>query len=296
MEKEGLIESMKSNFKAMQLIMSIARRPLKGKNEISKMALTQRVNELKAKGVARLYTVANHALSGATASIFFQNLGLMIRHRTDVIYASWQQSSPLYVIPGVAAYTRKLLRNWLHQMLRFKVMVVLRLRLFPSKSDSIIEAFGTTSKWSATPASEVFCNCAKASNDAFDKLEGCVFTKLSVYLERKVGKLPPQWTCKTRMVPGFHKEREKTEEKFQEFQEQVEKKLKGVIEEGCLDPFRISLFDNDKVANKGMSFIKGKQYPALESRFKEVKRELSNFVIGNIDKVKEEGMVICPKR
>lgn len=233
-------------------------------------------------------------MSGATASIFFRNLTAIVRARADVVYLSWEHSSPMFSIPGVANSVRAQLRNVLHKVHRMGVHIVLRLRLSASKTPAVFECFENASYWSGKAVEEVLCPCLNTSLKVFDKVKGHTFTLLSDYLERTVGCLPDGWSVKSRLPPSLLEHQGLASVKFNEFKQKLVNKTKGVLSEEQVTTLPCECFNNGRVAGKWCAFTKGKDYPSLQQRMLAVKNDLKRFCVTSIDKAKEAAIILCP--
>lgn len=275
------------------LMARIARRPLQVGPGFLDLKVVNKLLMLGRWKLASMVRLANSCLHGPTRAIFLNNFVKIIRHRNDVHYGRWVQSSPIYSVPKFQFLVRGCLQRWLSTLAKRGFVLFLRVRISPCAGPKLIEMFDNSKKWCKKEYHQCVCSCRTMFATPFQKLEGCVFFPFSLFLRFLVGDLPDAWNVRTRLVPNWDDLMNEFGLKAQTLMDSVHKKFVKINSDAY---FPTLSFGSPHWASIWSSATGNLHCAALESRFDSLFALLKNYVVTPIDKIRGEAMVICPMR
>jgi hypothetical protein len=190
----------------MPLMFRLQRRPLTQGPEFNLQKTVISVRALSTKALSRMTALAQQCLDKSGWSIFRKNCGLILKRSSSIFMMNVNFKNPLFAIKGFEKIVMRRIRQWAATLRKAGIMMILRVRVVASASESLIETLESAQKWSKKDVWDMACPCSTHAADDMRRIEGHVAQPLMEWAKMKIDAPAPRgWTVRSRCVPSFLK-------------------------------------------------------------------------------------------
>lgn len=295
-EKAAILRNeMACRSETLNTMVRLARRPLRYNAEFATLGIVRNICALSVWKVGRLFRAGAQVFTGATKSIYFKNLSLVVRQRTDIVFERWTQTNEAFQIPRITKELQRVLRHWTYRLAQLGLYLILRIRHTPGFGDTVLGCFENTNKWGRKLVDDCVCNCAAMNHLPVHRVEGHVLCPFTHFLQIIQCPLPPGWTIRSRIPSQWRTLEKRLSDTSTELEQRVHKRL---LDSGRATVANLFQFNMPSLRFHDMEqwWTKATQdyhFTKLEECIRDLKALLQQFVVGPVDKIRNEATVTC---